>query len=281
MEFKGDVKSFDSNWKDTGEAHYLHWCRGKPTNQVQFAFRQHWLTFIEILGKNVNAGSVLEVGCGRGSLSAYFADAGWECTLLDLSANAIELAEVAFAKTGFTAQFDVGDCLSLPYGDNEYDVVFSIGLLEHFENISAVLVEQLRVLKPGGTFFGYVVPDMPYNLQKDFHWINDILKALIGENAASEKSDIFRSDLMSPPYIEEMTKLGFKNINSSGIYSVPMISHSPAFPFSLMPEAAEEQLVKHFERQFADKRALSKGSNPWLCEEGVGQAFLLWAQKER
>ena len=91
------------------------------------------------------------MGCGRGSLSAYFSDAGWNCTLLDKSKKAVQLARRAFSENGLHAKFDVGDCLSLPYDDRSFDVVFS-RLLEHFDEINRVLSEQFRVLRDGGTF---------------------------------------------------------------------------------------------------------------------------------
>ena len=94
----GEVRNFEKNWREASEAHYLHWTRGEPQNQIQLAFRQHWLTFLELIEPNIDGGSVLEVGCGRGSLSAYFSDNGWDCTLLDLSESAIELAELFSAR---------------------------------------------------------------------------------------------------------------------------------------------------------------------------------------
>ena len=156
----GEAEAFDKNWNNAFEAQYLHWTKSEPQNQIQFAFRQHWETFRNILGAQPIGKDVLEVGCGRGSLSAYFSDAGWNCTLLDKSKRAVQLARKAFSENGLHASFDVGDCLSLPYDDRSFDVVFSIGLLEHFDEINRVLSEQFRVLRDGGTFFGYVVPEL-------------------------------------------------------------------------------------------------------------------------
>ena len=177
------------------------------------------------------------------------------------------------------ASFDVGDCLSLPYDDRSFDVVFSIGLLEHFDEIQRVLSEQFRVLRGGGTFFGYVVPEMPNNLQKDYNWINDILATLITDGTSSRKTEVFRSDSMSERYIPVMRKLGFKNIDSTGIYSVPMISNSPEFPFTLLPPKVEQRLVKHFTDMLEKSKFRNNNKNPWLCEEGYGQAFLIVATK--
>lgn len=276
----GDSVAFDSNWRQRPETTYLHWTRGDPVNQIQLAFRQHWLTFNELIGERNGKRRCLEVGCGRGSLSAYFADAGWDCTLLDLSEAAIDQATKAFTEAGLVAKFDVGNCLELPYEDGNFDLVFSIGLLEHFEDIGPVISEQVRVLAPGGIFIGYVVPHLPNCIQKDYEWINDVLRAIIDKPDAtlSAKSEIYRSDALSQPYLEIMELLGLKNCQSEGTYPLPMISHSPDFPFSLLPPVAEKSLVATFQKWLLKRQKRFK-RNPWLCPEGEGQAFLIWGEK--
>lgn len=279
IEHAGDGANFDTNWRSTQEAHYLHWTRQQPGNQIQFAFRQHWLTFQELIGPDFKGRRVLEVGCGRGSLSAYFSDAGWDCTLLDLSPAAIELARHAFSVHGLNAKFDVGNCMALPYQEKSFDLIFSIGLLEHFDQIESVIQEQVRVLASGGLFIGYVVPHIPDNIQEEYRWVCDVLKALMPSDQMVEKTPVFRSDALSPPYLEAMRRLGLQKTGASGTYPLPMISHSIDFPFSLLPAPAEKVLVSHFTEMLEERRKHNGGRNPWLCEEGCGQAFLVWGFK--
>ena len=149
----GDISSFVKNWETCREASYLHWCKGDPRNQIQLAFRQHWLTFSRILGLD-KPGRCLEVGCGRGSLSAYFSDAGWDCTLLDISESVLNRARDAFLDSGLSSPTILkADCEDIPLSSDTYDVIFSIGLLEHFEDCLTVVNEQFRCLAPGGTLF--------------------------------------------------------------------------------------------------------------------------------
>lgn len=280
IDLLGDAESFNENWMKRPETHYLHWTREEPQNQVQLAFRRHWLTFQNIIGERYGSKRSLEVGCGRGSLSAYFADNQWDCTLLDLSSVAIEQAKKAFFDNNLKANFKVADCLNMPFEDGEFDVVFSIGLLEHFEKLEDVLSEQYRVLADNGIFIGYVVPELLENCQKNYIWINDLLKSLLPEeteNAVTDKVDVYRSDSLSPPYIEIMNRLGMKEIGNSGIYPLPMISHSIEFPFSLLPKQAETSLVKTFKNWL--KKREQDSIDPWLCEEGYGQAFIIWGRK--
>ena len=274
----GDKEAFDKNWSSRSETNYLHWTRGEPKNQIQLAFQQHWSLFKQIMGPDFEGRRVLEVGCGRGSMSAFFADNGFDCTLLDISEHVIETARRIFEYHGLTARFDIGDALQLPYEDGSFDVVVSIGLLEHFEDFATVISEQVRVLDQGGVFLGYVVPEHRDNIQLEYQWINDLLKALVSQTeieSAAEKADIYRSDLLSPPYLEVMRALPLRNIGTSGVYPLPMISYSVEFPFTLLNEKCEEILVRHFTDVLA-ARAQETGKHPWLCDEKSGQAFLLW-----
>jgi len=278
---KGDKGAFDKNWKNRPEADYIHWIKGKPKNQIQLAFRNHWNLFQEIMKGQMKGRRVLEVGCGRGSMSAYFAYNGYYCTLLDSSKSVIDTAKDIFKRHNLSAGFNVGDALNLPYNDGSFDLVFSIGLLEHFKDIAVPLSEQIRVLDQGGLFLGYIVPQYNDNVQKDYIWINDILKGMMDENKQEgfgQKEDVYRSDTGSERYIEVLKILPVYDIKASGVYPLPMISYSIDFPFTILNEQCEEVLVRHFQN-ILEKRRAKAGQNPWLCEEGFGQAFLVWCFK--
>ncbi len=280
----GSTEQFDQNWRYRSEAAYNHWVKNSPENQVQLAFRCHWEVFQEIIGEiSEDNASVLEVGCGRGSLSSYFADAGWECTLLDYSNAVLKTASSIFSHNGHSANFVTGDANALPFPENSFNVTVSIGLLEHFEEIETPINEQFRVLKPGGWFIGYIVPERPDNLQKYFNWINRLLKLAAffapGDSKKIQpKQDVFRSDHGSEYYLQSINKLNYKNLHVFGMYSMPMISHSPEFPFTLLPSAAEKILTKIFQMALVVRQQLT-GRHGWICSEKYGQAFLIAFQK--
>jgi ubiquinone/menaquinone biosynthesis C-methylase UbiE len=278
----GSVTEFDKNWQDRKETHYNHWVRGTPKNQIQLAFRNHWLLFSEVLRERNGGNNFLEVGCGRGSLSSYFADHGYACTLLDTSPTILKIAEGIFAKNNHKAKFVEGNALSMNFPDNSFDVVASIGLLEHFEDIDTAMKEQYRVLKPGGTLFAYIVPERPDNVQKRYLWINKILKKIArffsSEKVGTAKSEVFRSDYGSERYLPVIRDLQHTDLIVSGMYPLPMISHSPEFPFSLLPKPVEFVITRVFSAVLAIRKILYK-KNPWMCEERFGQAFLVSFRK--
>ena len=281
----GSTHAFDNNWKHRAEAHYNHWVKGEPTNQIQLAFHSHWQVFSDILRtRGIDTGSVLEVGCGRGSLSSHFADNGWACTLLDYSPSVLDIAQSIFTHNQHNAEFVTGDARNLPFEDNSFDVVTSIGLLEHFDDIATPIREQYRILKPGGVFLGYIVPERPDNVQRYFNWVNAIARAgyrLFSNTSESaiKKEDIYRSDHYSPRYLDVISRLDVAAVESMGLYPLPMISHSPEFPFSLMPKPLEKALTTLFKGALRLRHTLYK-RHGWICSEQMGQAFLVVFTKQ-
>lgn len=278
----GSVAEFDANWTGRKEARYNHWCKGPPRNQIQLAFRRHWILFEELM-QGCGYKTCLEVGCGRGSISSYFAEHGFDCTLLDASEHVLETARSVFETNGHRADFIHADALAMPFEDSRFDAVVSIGLLEHFEEIKPLLSEQWRVLKPGGMFLGYVVPERPDNIQRSYRWINKCLAGcakIFSKNTknAVQKSDVYRSDYGSERYVPVIEKLGVQELNVMGVYPLPMISHSPEFPFSLLPAPMEWLLTRFYECVLFVRRILFR-RNPWICRESYGQAFLIVFKK--
>jgi SAM-dependent methyltransferase len=200
--------------------------------------------------------------------------------LLDISNAVVERARQIFQRNQLRGRFLVGDATALPFDDCSFDIVFSIGLLEHFEDIETPLKEQIRVLAPKGLFLGYIVPEYEDNVQNDYEWINDILKATVPSKIRSniQKDKLYRSESGSDRYLEKLKKFNVRDLQATGVYPLPMISYSTEFPFTLLDEKSEKILVEHFQG-LLDKRKKKIGRNPWICDEGYGQAFLIWCYK--
>lgn len=102
---------------------------------------------------------ILEVGCGTAFVSLYFAKRGYETYCLDINQSIIDVAKKNFSKEEIKGKFFVGNAEKLPFGDNQFDVITSFGLLEHFEDPQIAISEMIRVLKPDGLFFADIVPN--------------------------------------------------------------------------------------------------------------------------
>lgn len=281
----GSVEAFEANWTQRPEGRRYHFTRGAPENQLQFAFQNHWRVFRSILG-GVRSGRVLEVGCGRGSMGAFFSEAGFEVHLVDTSHSVLNVARANFAADGLRGHYVCGDALALPYPAGTFDVVVSVGLMEHFRQIGPPLQEQVRVLRPRGTLLAYVVPRQLLSVQALAAPINlalrvgDVLARRRNANghAAGElpKAALYRNACTAAQYLAALRRFGVAESGSCGMFPVPLVSHSPSFPFSPMAPPLEQRLVKLWQRVLPVQDGRP---DPWLCPEWWGLAFLVWARK--
>lgn len=90
--------------------------------------------------KRQRAGKLLDIGYARGSFADYLAEAGWQCTALDLSQHQHPGIEMI--------QCDVSE--GFPIGSKVYDVVTAGEVIEHMLDEGVFLDECHRVLKSGG-----------------------------------------------------------------------------------------------------------------------------------
>lgn len=95
-------------------------------------------------------GKVLEVGCGAGWELVAWAKNGLQVTGLDLSPAAIQLAIKNFEFNNLPADLRVGNAEKLPFSDNSFDIVTSLGVLHQTESTEKAVAEVHRVLRRGG-----------------------------------------------------------------------------------------------------------------------------------
>jgi ubiquinone/menaquinone biosynthesis C-methylase UbiE len=104
-------------------------------------------------GKFIQKGNrVLELGSGTGMLSAYLATQGAEVHLLDKSKENLEFSREVFIEAGVNGTFhqhDVTGNFAATVGPKQFDVVWSSGLLEHFDDdiIAHILGESQTLCK--------------------------------------------------------------------------------------------------------------------------------------
>lgn len=93
---------------------------------------------------------VLEIGCGLGTMCREFASHGNKVTAIDLTDSAVELTKKRLEIFGLKGNVLKGDAENLPFGDNNFDYVFSWGVLHHTPDTKKAIDEVYRILKPGG-----------------------------------------------------------------------------------------------------------------------------------
>ncbi len=104
-------------------------------------------------------GRTLELGCGTAQLSLIIAPFIGEAVGLDISSEGLAIAEREKKKLRVpNAMFIKGDVENVPF-TNEFDVVWSAGLIEHFFDRDIDIVKQhMKATKKDGV----VVMSVPY-----------------------------------------------------------------------------------------------------------------------
>lgn len=117
---------------------------------------------LRLLNGKVKNKKILEVGAGSGSDCIALAKKGAKCFALDFSSKALEVCLQLAKQEKIELKTIQADCSKIPFKDSYFDLVFSVGLLEHFKEPLPVIQEQIRVLKRGG----FLIIDVPqkYNL---------------------------------------------------------------------------------------------------------------------
>ena len=133
---------------------YIH---GYSSQEQERLIQQakYWREELILRDLNYQAGeSLLEIGCGAGAVLGILGQAFPDLKLagIDLEQKQIEYAKVHLSQLDLAdVDLRVGDAMSLPWADNQFDRIYVMWFLEHLPNPLKVLQEAARVLKPEGT----------------------------------------------------------------------------------------------------------------------------------
>lgn len=149
----GDVKKF---WNENPlsasaipfaigtEEYFEYYNKMRERNEsLQFSYELHEYT--KFRGKKV-----LDVGSGNGYVLSKYALEGAEVFGIDITETGIALCERRFELYGLKGNFQVANAESLPFEDESFDCVCSMGVLHHVPNTNKAVSEIYRVLKKNG-----------------------------------------------------------------------------------------------------------------------------------
>jgi len=110
----------------------------------------------EVVGKNI-----LDLGCGSGVQMREFAPSCQKIVGVDISEPMLEAARKllkALPKRNWELFY--ADARHLPFADQSFGIIFTLGLLDYVADSGAVLRECRRLLKPGGSII-FTIPKKP------------------------------------------------------------------------------------------------------------------------
>lgn len=108
------MNSWDSNWEKIFKAQ--EWGKYPSENLIQFVARNFYK-------KNRAEVKLLEVGCGTGANIWYMSREGFNVSGIDGSDTAIKIAQERMKNENLNARLIVGDIISLPFDNMEFDAI--------------------------------------------------------------------------------------------------------------------------------------------------------------
>ncbi len=125
---------------------------------------------------------VLEVGVGAGTDFMQWTRAGAKTYGIDLTEESIEHLKRRLKLENLESQdIKVADSEALPYSNDQFDLVYSWGVIHHTPNTDTALHEIIRVCKPGGIC--KIMVYHRHSLLAFFFWLkHTILKGKIGKS---------------------------------------------------------------------------------------------------
>jgi ubiquinone/menaquinone biosynthesis C-methylase UbiE len=120
---------------------------------------------------------VLELGCGTGLYTKYFAMTGCDLTATDFSAQMVlrTCERIRFRNV----EFIQSDACDLQFADDSFDIVVGAYLMQHLDTI-ACMHEIKRVTRKGGKV-GFIVPNIMNPIS--FIYANNWTKLLVHEKS--------------------------------------------------------------------------------------------------
>lgn len=106
--------------------------------------------------KRLKNKTVLDIGCGFGSLSALLRERGAKVYSTEVDIKKLEYAKKKLKDTSIQF-YEVSD-ETLPFDDNMFDVVMLFDVIEHVEDPQKMMKEVLRVAKKRGLIYVEFTP---------------------------------------------------------------------------------------------------------------------------
>ncbi len=119
---------------------------GRPARPGQLILERRYNLARELIPDLSQVGSMLDLGCGNGAQTIYFASSVRK--LVGVDVVPIESSEANVGTKAF--DFIKSDAGNLPFGRQSFDLVTAFEVLEHFPDDQLALKEVSRILKFSG-----------------------------------------------------------------------------------------------------------------------------------
>jgi 2-polyprenyl-3-methyl-5-hydroxy-6-metoxy-1,4-benzoquinol methylase len=139
------------NEKTTPE-HWEHVYLRAPRLRLPLPVIVSTMNLERLLRRHVRPGmQVLEIGCAPGKYLAWVARRlGAHVTGVDYSARGLSFCRRLFAAVGVEGDLYCEDVFKTTLPDDRFDLVYSVGVIEHFEDPRPIVAKHVALTRPGG-----------------------------------------------------------------------------------------------------------------------------------
>lgn len=175
-----------------------------------------------------NGKRVLEIGCGAGTDAEEFARAGADYTAIELSPASLNIAINRFRVCGLTGAFYQGNAEQLPdvLPFNQYDLIYSFGVLHHTPNPTAVLRHAREYLRPNG--------ELRIMLYAQHSWKSAMIDAGLDQFEAQDNC----------PLAYRFTPEQVRHLLSESGFSLASLKQAHIFPYQVEPYKAGKYVLQ-------------------------------------
>lgn len=164
---------------------------------------------------------VLEVGSAPGKQLAWIASAlGAQVSGIDYSEPGVQLSKQLFTALGLKGDLRCEDVFATSFPMDSFDVVYSVGVIEHFEDPRAIVRRHYELLRPGGVAI-ITIPNY-----------GGVYGRLQGK-LDPENLSLHNTNIMSPPRLAELVPADLAELveaRPAGRVSAGLVSLERAVP---------------------------------------------------
>lgn len=162
---------------------------------------------------------LLEIGCAPGRWLVWFRkNLGYQVAGCDNSPRGIDITRKNLESNGMKTELYAEDLQRGSLPREAFDIVLSLGVIEHFKDPMEIVMRHLELLKPGGT----LVLEVPNMAGRINHWL--LRKSRMNELLTHHNLDVMRQDFFLN--VAEKFNLQIKLLDYVGGFDPGMVVHN-------------------------------------------------------